>query len=669
MARLPLQGLRVLEITVVWAGPYCGSFLADLGAEVIRVESTKTFVPLTRGAAPHLTQAVIDNLPLYSGGTPGRVPGERPFNRSPMFNSHARNKRSMTVNLPDPGGREIFDRLVAVSDVLVENNPTETMEKLGISYDSLKAVKDDIIMLRMPAYGSTGPYRDYRAHGVHIEGVVGHTMLRGYEDTDPSYNTTVLMSGRRGRGAGRFRRAGRVASSEAHRGRPVGGTWPGRKRFSVPRRILHGLPDERGERTVRREIVIPWALQNCYPCAGENRWVVITVYDDRQWAAFCEAIDTADLATDKGLSQRATRRERQDEIDVRITEWTRQRDPDEIMHQLQRRGIPAGVVMNQARCVWCDPHIQSRGFFQEASQEDCGTHLYPGPLYKLSETPLSIRRGSCDVRPGQRVRLSRIARILGCGVCGIRGRRAPSGQITPKEWVKSVARSGVTPPPYPLQNWRSDGTIGSIPFEVRTMPDKRIGIHAGAPNAGASLDLTRRAEAAGVQATWLTTGGTGLDALTLFSAAAVQTDNILFGTSIVPTYPRHPIVVAQQAQVIDQLAPGRLRIGVGPSHRPPMRAMFGFELRAPLTNLREYLQILRALLQEGSVDFDGQEYTAHASIPRPLNVPVMASALQEGIFRVVWGRGRWCDQLGQPGGISQGQGPAGDEKGIGSGRS
>ena len=166
------------------------------------------------------------------------------------------------------------------------------------------------------------------------------------------------------------------------------------------------------------------------------------------------------------------------------------------------------------------------------------------------------------------------------------------------------------------------------------MPSKRIGIHAGAPNAEASLDLMRRAEAAGVQASWLTTGGTGLDALTLFSASAVQTDNILFGTSIVPTYPRHPIVVAQQAQVIDQLAPGRLRIGVGPSHRPPMRSMFGFDLKAPLTNLREYLQILRALLQEGSVDFDGEEYTAHASIPRPVNVPVMASALQEGSFEL-----------------------------------
>ena len=165
-------------------------------------------------------------------------------------------------------------------------------------------------------------------------------------------------------------------------------------------------------------------------------------------------------------------------------------------------------------------------------------------------------------------------------------------------------------------------------------PTPRIGLHAGAPDVAASLDLMRRAEAAGVHAAWLTTGGTGLDALTLFAASAVQTDQILFGTSIVPTYPRHPIVVAQQVQVLDQLAPGRLRLGVGPSHRPTMRAMFGYQLRAPLTNLREYLQILRSLLHTGRVDFDGQEYTAHASIPHPVNIPVMASALQEGSFEL-----------------------------------
>ena len=391
MPRLPLEGLRVLEITVVWAGPYCGSFLADLGAEVIRVESTKTFVPLTRGAAPHPTQEVIDNLPLYSGGVPDRVPGERPFNRSPMFNSHARNKRSMTVNLLDSGGREIFDRLVAISDVLIENNPTETMEKLGISYESLKTVKDDIIMLRMPAYGSTGPYRDYRAHGVHIEGVVGHTMLRGYEDTDPSYNTTVLMSDAAAGAQGAF-----AALAALHHRKRTGegqlvelgqaeNVFPFLGEYYLDYLMNGRTHGPMGNRH-------PRALQNCYPCAGEERWAVITVYDNDQWRALCEIIGAPDLASDAELSDQTARRARQDEIDQRIASWTRTQTPDDAMNILQRAGIPAGGVMNQAD-AFADPQIQSRRFFQEAYQEDCGTHLYPGPLYKMSATPLSIRRG------------------------------------------------------------------------------------------------------------------------------------------------------------------------------------------------------------------------------------------------------------------------------------
>ena len=391
MARLPLEGLRVLEITVVWAGPYCGSFLADLGAEIIRVESTKAFVPLTRGAAPHLTRAEIDNLPLYSGGTPGRMPGDRPFNRSPMFNSHARNKRSMTVNLLDPGGREIFDRLVAISDVLVENNPTETMEKLGISYESLKAVKDDIIMLRMPAYGSTGPYRDFRAHGVHIEGVVGHTMLRGYEDTDPSYNTTVLMSDAAAGAQGAFA----VLAALRHRKRTGEGQLVelGQAENVFPflgEYYLDYAMNGRTHGTLGNRH--PRALQNCYPCAGENRWVVITVYDERQWLALCDLIEAEPLAQDDELADAQARLSRQPEIDAAVSAWTRRQSPESAMRTLQERGIPAGPVMNQAD-AFADPHIESRGFFREAFQEDCGTHLYPGPLYQMSRTPLGIRRG------------------------------------------------------------------------------------------------------------------------------------------------------------------------------------------------------------------------------------------------------------------------------------
>ena len=123
----------------------------------------------------------------------------------------------------------------------------------------------------------------------------------------------------------------------------------------------------------------------------------------------------------------------------------------------------------------------------------------------------------------------------------------------------------------------------------------------------------QRAEELGIHAAWMTTGGASLDSLTCFAASAAGTSTIKLGTSIIPTYPRHPLVAVQQAQVVAQLAPGRLRLGVGPSHRPMMESM-GIDFHAPLAHLREYLRILKALLQTGSVDFDGENYSAHASI-------------------------------------------------------
>ena len=166
------------------------------------------------------------------------------------------------------------------------------------------------------------------------------------------------------------------------------------------------------------------------------------------------------------------------------------------------------------------------------------------------------------------------------------------------------------------------------------MTQKRIGVSVFAPDSASILAGIQKAEELGIQAAWLTTGGAGLDALTLFASAAVRTERILLGTSITPTYPRHPVVTAQQVQVIDQLAPGRFRLGVGPSHRPIIEETFGVNFRAPLGHLSDYLHILKALLQEGSVDFDGRHYKAHARIASPIDVPVMASALQPKSFEL-----------------------------------
>ena len=165
------------------------------------------------------------------------------------------------------------------------------------------------------------------------------------------------------------------------------------------------------------------------------------------------------------------------------------------------------------------------------------------------------------------------------------------------------------------------------------MSEKLIGVAVSGSTTDEVLGRIERSEQAGIPAVWMTTGGASLDSITAMAAAAGRTRRIKFGTSIVPTFPRHPLVMVQQAQVVAQLAPGRFRLGVGPSHRPSMRAM-DIRLNNPLGHLKEYLQILKALLQKGKVAFDGEYYQAHETIPEPLDVPVMASALQRRSFEL-----------------------------------
>jgi F420-dependent oxidoreductase-like protein len=165
------------------------------------------------------------------------------------------------------------------------------------------------------------------------------------------------------------------------------------------------------------------------------------------------------------------------------------------------------------------------------------------------------------------------------------------------------------------------------------MSQQLIGVVVRGDQANEVLGLIERAEELGIHAAWMTTGGARLDSITTFAAAAVRTQRIKLGTSIVPTFPRHPLVMVQQTQVVAQLAPGRFRLGVGPSHRPSMAAM-GVTFTSPLGHLREYVRILKTLLQQGRVDFDGTYYKAHDTILAPLDVPIMASALQRGSFEL-----------------------------------
>ncbi|MSP22782.1 MAG: hypothetical protein EXR66_07180 [Dehalococcoidia bacterium] len=194
MARLPLEGLRVADVTVVWAGPYCTQILAECGAEVIRIEPRTRSQPMTRGAETMPQEAAVRAQAargMILAGYPNFNPQPDWWNRGSSFNSHARNKLSANADFSTPEGRELFLKLIEKCDILVENNVPDTIDKANIGYEVLRERNPGLIMLRMPAFGLSGPYRGYRAFGTHIEGMIGHHYLRGYIDGDPAESGDV----------------------------------------------------------------------------------------------------------------------------------------------------------------------------------------------------------------------------------------------------------------------------------------------------------------------------------------------------------------------------------------------------------------------------------------------------------------------------------------------
>ncbi len=163
-----------------------------------------------------------------------------------------------------------------------------------------------------------------------------------------------------------------------------------------------------------------------------------------------------------------------------------------------------------------------------------------------------------------------------------------------------------------------------------------IGLNVVTPDARSLTQAVQAAESAGVPAVWMTiVGAGGSDQCVALGGAAMVTDSIKMGTSIIPTWPRHPVVLAQQALALASLAPGRFRLGIGPSHKAAMEQNFGFEWRTPLRNLREYLTVIGDLMRKGAVDYQGEHVAkAVAQFPGPVDVPLMASALRPGSFRV-----------------------------------
>ena len=183
-----------------------------------------------------------------------------------------------------------------------------------------------------------------------------------------------------------------------------------------------------------------------------------------------------------------------------------------------------------------------------------------------------------------------------------------------------------------MQN--KDTTPATAQTSTQHTARERVGLAIYGTDSAETLSAIAAAEAAGVRQVWMTQSTPAPDTLTIFATAAMRTTSTRLGTAIIPTYPRHPLALAQQALALGDLAPGRLRLGIGPSHRPTIEGVYGIPMAAPLKHLREYVAVLRAALWEGKVDYHGRFYTVKTTLPRTPRTPILISALREGAFQL-----------------------------------
>ena len=394
LLRPPLEGVRVIAATVVWAGPHSTQLLAEWGAEVIRAEPMNRIHPNTRGAEVGLTREQIEEQ-LSDGVSlhalyPDHDPKDDRWNRSANFNSHARNKKSMTVDISAPEGREAFLRLAAVSDVVIENNSPGAFDRAGLGWDDLREVNPRLVMVRMPAFGLSGPYRDYRSFGTHAEAMVGQTLFRRYIDGEPELSGDVLsadaMAGVHGAVAAMvgLRHRQRTGEGQLIELPLAEGFIPILGEFILDY-VMNGADSTAQGNTHR------WhAPHGVYPARGEDQWIAIDIATDEQFAALCAVLGNPALAAEPRYASAAGRREHRVELDASIGELTATRDKEALFHELQSAGVCAAPVRDSLEILG-DAQLNAREWFREIHMPTVGTHRYPGYLFKMRNTSDEVR--------------------------------------------------------------------------------------------------------------------------------------------------------------------------------------------------------------------------------------------------------------------------------------
>ena len=391
-AYLPLEGVRVCDFACVWAGQTATMYLADLGADCIKVENPYVWNPATRAAAPVLPAPVAQMLPPWMAGHPNNDPGPRPWNNSPAFIHVIRNKRSFTVDSRRPEGLAIVKSLIAISDVLAENLARGTLEKLGLDDDAIRAVRPDIVILHLPAYGRTGAYVEGRGYGAHIDGVAGSTILRGYRDSAPETNVqtfagdffvgmhgglAMLAALRHRRRTGRgqtIELAQAECSASMFPQAALDAAWNGRSSSSIGNRSTEGF-----------------APNGVFAARGEDRWLALSCRSDAEWQALVDFLGRPAWATAPALETAEGRRAAEDAIEAELAAVVAARDRDELFRDLQNAGVTAGPVLS-AKDATEDPQaIQSPTWKRLDATEDYPATEFPAPSFTFSRSDVTLR--------------------------------------------------------------------------------------------------------------------------------------------------------------------------------------------------------------------------------------------------------------------------------------
>lgn len=368
----PLQGVRVLSLEQVHALPWGTGFLADLGAQVIRIES-------------------VDHLQDRKAGPfVDTKPGAEWWNEAGNLAYYGtRNKQSLCLDVTQPAGKAVFLKLVEKSDVVTDNFRPGTMRRLGFDHDSLTAINPRIITLSSTAYGYTGPWRSAGSRARTVDAACGMSYLTGYEGGPSVRASNNYMDHSTGNNVAYALLLALYRRKRTGKGMRIDLTMQETGVSCIGPALLEA---QRGITRPRLGCAHLWkAPHNVYPCAGKDRWIAITVAADDEWQAFKRAAGTPAWSDDSRYDTVTGRWQHRHELDRQVAEWTATQDDKALFAKLQAHGVCAGAALTAADLTE-DPHLRARQFLQSVEPfPSVGTRTYAGRPFRIDDMPLKIR--------------------------------------------------------------------------------------------------------------------------------------------------------------------------------------------------------------------------------------------------------------------------------------